>query len=795
MTDLRVLTHFGCTNERLREIFTAKNCGEPLKDDATDAQKAACEKQAKDHKIRKKFEDEIRSNMLEGVATNARNSRPCQAVDMAWDAPPISRETVPLLLWAMGKIDVPRLWDVLEGEVGSTTAATFLKKDPTSGQLLKPTVPRICDVKIDLVRSYITRRLAGMDALWANQWPLFRYDPRGAEAVAQLRGDALTQRVDIMSDAYNYRHLGTQCRRDMLMYGQSIVFPRSSWDRQIGWRFKTTNTGEPTEEVESYVTREGLDLINPHPNRVAYDLSAPLANINTDTGPKWIFYWDITRFRNLYDDGAKYFNLDQIWFSENWTQLTAMYPEFFGYYFDPCVLAWPDINGSDPTLGNDRSARIGVYASEWRDKGILVLPYFKKINPKVEGIGDYDAEVWVKLTVAGDNTIIAAEFMPSLPAVYGAINWNDNKVANQSMGMALLGYQDQASNILSHMLQQIRTSLVQLWLLDTDSLDPEVIKELEKNAANANWWVDAKVLKYSAKKLSELGIQDPKQAFAVIQANVQNVVQSGLAALGQLLNLADRLLILSPNELGQPNPREVAAREVQEIANSVQSITAFNNEGPREQTAALKELIYESLICCASEVVTVPIEGRYTLATIKKAGFTAPDMTEEEQDNQVVPVRTRIMGSLRNLRYDYYFDSRDGAERPQNTQGAQVIQQLLGPLIQDPEIRAALGKKRIFDIINTIIRMSGAPINTQIQIADGEEDAIPAPPPAQSAPQQGGPSASAAGTDARIARLEQIIMEMARAQGQMPSGGGPQQAGQPPAAPSPTQTLAPPMGA
>lgn len=785
MTDPAILKRFGCTPERLREIFTTKNCGEAPKDDATDAQKAAYAKQEKDHKIRRRFEEEIRSNVLEGVATNARNARPCQAVDMAWDAAPISRETVPLLLWAMGKINAPRLWDVLSEELGEATAATFYTKVPTKDEMLKPTIPRICDVKIDIVRSYITRRLASMDALWANQWPLYRYEPRGTEAVAMLRADALTQRVDIMSDTYNYRHLGTQLRRDMLLYGQSIAFPRGAWDRQISWRFKPTNTGEPGEEVESYITREGLDFVNPHPSRVAYDLSAPLANINTDTGPKWIFYWDLTRYKSLYDDGAKYFNLDQIWFSENWTQITAMYPEFFGYYFDPCVLAWPDINGTDPTLGNDRNARIGVYATQWRDKGVLVLPYFRKINPKVEGIGDYDAEVWVRLLVAGDNTVIGAEFLSSFPCAYGAINWNDNKVANQSMGMALLSYQDQASNIWSHALQQLRSSLVQLWLLDTDSLDQKIVDELDKNANNANWWVDAKVLKYSAKKLADLGIQDPTKAFAIVQNKVQGVLQDAFLAMGQLLNTCDRLMILSPNELGQPNPREVAAREVQEIANSVQAITAFNNEGPREQVAALKEMIYESLICHASETVKVPIEGRYTLETIKKAGFTAPDIDDEEQDNQVIPVKTRIMGSLRNLRYDYYFDSRDGAERPQNAKGAQVVQQLLASLLQIPGLAQSMGKKDIYDMANTIIRMSGAPVNFQLQMAEGEGNEIEQIPGPGAAPAPGG-QPSPEGTDARVARLEQIIMEMAKMQGQMP--GQAPQGGPPP----PAQVLAAP---
>lgn len=786
MTDPKILARFGCTNERLREIFTASRCGEILPEDATDEQKAARNRQEKNHKIRRRFEEEIRSNMLEGIATNCRNARPCQAVDMAWDAAPIARETVPLLLWAMGKINVPQLWDTLCRDVGETTAATFFKKKPTSSEIVNPQIPRICDVKIDIVKSYVTRRLAALDALWANQYPLFSYDPRGAEAVAMLRADALTQRVDIMADGYNYRHLGTQTRRDMLLYGQSIVFPRSAWDRQISWRFKPTNTGEPGDEVESYITREGLDFVNPHPGRVAYDLSAPLANINTDTGPKWIFYWDIMRYRNLYDDTSKYFNIDQIWFSENWTQLTAMFPEFFGYYFDPCVLAWPDLNGTDPTLINDRAARTGVYAIEWKDKGVLVLPYFRKINPKVEGIGDYDAEVWIKLMVAGDNTVIAAEWLPSLPAAYGGINWNDSKIANQSMAMALLSYQDQASNIWSHAIQQLRVSFMMLVLLDTDSLDEKTLQKMEEEALNGRWWIYPHILKYSAKKLADLGIHDPSKSFQIIQAEIQGTMEAAFAAMGQLLNTCDRLMILSPNELGQPNPREVAAREVQEIANSVAAISAFNNEGPREQVGAMKEMIYESLICCAQETVRLPVEGRYTKAVIKAAGFTVPDDIDKEvEDNQAVPVGTPVLGSLKNLRYDYIFTSRDGAERPQNIKGAQIIQQLLGSLAPIPGVLEALGKKGLYGWVNTVIRMSGAPMNDQLQVASGEDDALMAAGGTPAAPGQ----PNAEGTDARIARLEAIIMEMAKAQGQMPAG--PSQGG----APSPAQSLAPPVAA
>lgn len=772
-----VLKKFGCTSERLREIFTAEGVSDVCPDGLTVDQLQIRNNQKSNADIKKRIECRIRSRLLGGIQQTLQNYRAIQAVDVAWDSPPIQKQTLPLMLWAMGKIDAPKLWDCLNRDCGEEVATTFFKKKPTKDAMLKPDVPRICDVSIDLMRSYITRRHAAMDALWSNLWPLFKYDPRGSEAVAQLRADALTQRVDIMSDAYNYRHFFSQCRRDMLLYGQSLVFPRASWDRQISWRFKPTNTGEPGEEVESYITREGVDFVNPHPARIAYDLGAPLANVNTDTGPRWLLHWDITNYGRLIDNEQNYYNLKNVVISDGWIGLATLYGEFFGYYFDNCVLQWPQVTGAlDPAVFNDREARIGLYSYDQRDMGVLVTNYFEKINPKVEGIGNYDAEVWVHLVVAGDYKVIGAEFLPSLPAAYGGVNWNDSRMANQSMGMSLLAYQDQASNIMSHMLQQIRASLVQLWLIDKDSLEEGIRKEIEANANNQQWWVDPKILMYSATKLRDLGIQDPRQAFAIVQNQLTNVVQSGLQALGQLLNLADRLLILSPNELGQPNPREVSASEVSQIATSVQAIYAFVNQGPREQTAAVKELIYESLICCADEVVRVPVEGRYTLETIKKAGFTAPER-DDIKDNQIVPVRTQITGNLRDLRYDYYFDSRDGAERSIDVQGAQVIQQLITPLLQDQEIRAALGKKRVFDMINSIIRLSGAPTDAMIQTTDGESDEMPVPE--QPAPQQGGD------VSARIARLEQFIMKMM--QGQQQPGGVPPQAaaGGAPAAPPP----------
>lgn len=790
MVNPKVLAKYGCSPERLKAIFTTPAV--TATPDVIDAPGMPDQpvKPRSPGEIRGRFEARIRSRLLDGIQNNMKSARPYQAVDVCWDAPPISTETLPLMLFAQGKINVQGLCDALVSSCGADTAAKFFVKDPQSGKI-NIDIPRLTEINIDLMRSYITRRLAAMDGLWSNLWPLWKYDPRGADPSALLRGDVLTQRVDIISDSYNYRHFGSQCRRDMLLYGRSVAFARTAWDRAVSWKFKPTNTGEPGDEVVSVVEREGVPFVNPHPSRIFADLSSPLSNLNTDTGPKWVGYWDIVRYGSLKDEADLYFNLDAVFISSAWFALATQYTQFLQYYFDPCVLTWPDPAGWTQGLGNDRSARIGLYTAEWKDKGVLITQYYEKINPKREGIGDYDADVWLRLVVAGDYTVIFAEFMPSIPAAVGCINWNDGRLANQSMGMALLGYQDQASNIMSHMLLQIKQSLVMLMLIDKDSIEEPVRNALVQAASGRDWFIDPQMLIYSATKLRELGVQNPKDAFQIVQTQMTNVIQNGLQALGQLLNLADRLLVLSPNELGQPNQREVSAREVQEISTSVQSVYSFINQGPREQTAAMKKLVYEALLCCGTERIRVPVEGRYTMKVIKDAGFDV-DGLDNKADVQIVPSRAPILGSLRNLDYEYYFDSRDGSERVLNTQGATVIMQMMQSLLKTPGVAQAMGLPMIIDWSNLIIRMSGAPLNSQIELPVGEDKQIEDPaaaaqaqqPPAQPpAPAGGGGNGD---VSARMARLESILAMLLKQSGAMPPNGAPPPQGAP-AIPQPVQ--------
>ena len=762
MVDPKILAKFGCSEERLKMIFTTK-VTKGDKDNYFDGyitEGGVRKKCTSNEGIRRRFENFIRSAMYQTIPTNLANANKYQAVDMANDAQPIQEDTFPFMLWARGKLKTENLWSALEAS-GCTPEkmAKFVKRGK-GGKVLNVSVPRISEISIDIVKSYKTRRHAAMDALWSNLWPLYNYETYGKEPVARLRADILTQRVQQISNAYNYRHHDSQCRGKMLDYGFCLSFVEGPWDRQMGWQFERTNTGADSEKPETFIKVEGLKWIDPHPSRIGYDMEYPLADINSDTGPKWLFYWDVKRFGSI-ASCDHFYNLKEVYATNQWESIVDQFSHYFGYYYsDPCVLSYPDAKTSDPSIFNDRKTRIGRYGDNNESKGCLVAPFFWKINPKEEGIGDYDGDVWIQIFVAGDCTIIGARFLPSKPACYGAINWNDGRAINQSMCMALLGYQDHASMIMTQCIQQLRAAMRQLVLIDTSSLDSEVAKALKEGIEDPDYWIDPVTLMYDASKLLGMGIQSPANAFVIVQNQINNVFQSALTALTQLLDLADRLLVLSPNELGQPNPREVSAQEVSSISGSVQAVYSFINQGPREMIAAKKEIIYESMLAYANPTFRVAVEGQYLPSTLKLAGFAYPTSEKLGMDYDSaspLPARTTVIGNLRDLRYDYYFDSRDGAERSNDPQAAATLTQLLQAVQASPKLEALVGDAGIAKLFNYIIQCTGTGVPFQVEVPDGgvqtSEDPTQAIQQEQAMAMQGT-------NDQRLRQLEMVVSQL-----------------------------------
>lgn len=465
--------------------------------------------------------------------------------------------------------------------------------------------------------------------------------------------------------------------------------------------------------------REGVGWINPHPTRTFWDNNYPLPSLNQDTGCEYVGFWDIVRYKDILDNPS-YFNRSTISYGPTLWGIYSTYTIYFGQFFcnlkPPCNLTNVGFDLSSP---NDRKANIGVYDGEKREMAVFLTQYFKKLVPKDYGCGEYPFPVWVRFTTASDATIVYVEIMPSTPGSVLSYNEDDNRQLNISFAHELMPFQDQMTNLVTNMLLTLQKDLLAIIGLNTDMLDDESLKEARRQLAGKNYGTTPLVIEYSLNKLRDMGI-NAKEVAAVFETRSAGTISTNIQAQMQLLLLVERMASLSPNEQGQPAPREISATETNEIANTTSTVYSYISDAVDEFRDGKKRIIYESLIACGEKEIRVPVKYRYTEKTIKDAGFSFE--ADEDEDPVKGELRARtIIGNKQNLVYEYIFSSRDGAERPSRVQAANTLVQLLA-VLQNPLVLQKLGKEKFYSIINEIFRLSGTGIDLNLELAEGEAD-------------------------------------------------------------------------
>ena len=277
LIDYNVLSEYGTTDAAIKKLFT---CDDPSSDL---------------HKKRKDWENRIESRIHEGALYNCNNYQFYAAADLAWDNNIITKELVPLMLYAQGKITFKSVEEQLRN-LSVETREKFIKKDKEGKEYVD--LPAFYKVVVSLTRSLLTKRVASIEARYVHQQPFMKFEPLGTSFVAQLRGDVLSQRIEMMANQYDYRHDLTQAVREMLMYSHTVEFPRSAWDRERSIRMKPGAEGQPAFK-ETYISREGLAYKRPHPTRTFFDMAYPLASLNTDTGCTYVGHWNVIPFREV----------------------------------------------------------------------------------------------------------------------------------------------------------------------------------------------------------------------------------------------------------------------------------------------------------------------------------------------------------------------------------------------------------------------------------------------------------------------------------------------------------------
>lgn len=717
MIDLEVLTSVGTTNERLKEIFTATL---PPKDSVSEEE---YKKKEQDVKTREFWQDRIQARLTDKMTSSLNNQQIYSAVDLAWDSRPINKQIYPLMQYAQGFLDVGACAKSLSTLGCGDRYVTKNEK----GEVVGIDLPSFVETEVNLIRSVVTRRLAAQSNRFSNLWPLYVYEPRFTDEIGKLQADLVSQRMDIMADQFDYRHHDVQVDRDTFLYGHCVAFSRCSWEREIQWAKDPKATELQTEEerkgekvpVKAIVVKEGLSFHNPHVSRNFWDNAYPLASINTDTGCTYIGNWDVMRKGDI-EDNPHYWNKTDLSYSSNVINLFSNYAQYFSQYY--CTIKAPQWH--DASTSNDRVNNIGFYSTQPKDAAVVVANYFEKVIPKSHGIGDYPYPVWIRFVQAGDKTIIFSELYPYTPAAVDSYNENDNRQVNISVAHELMGYQDQMTNLLSYLLLSMKADCHKMLLLNIDVLSPEQVKQYRAEAKAKVRYNEVQVIECSFSKMAGLGI-DPTRSVQFIETRTGTQVNIIFQAMTTLLSIVERMMALSPQEQGQPAPRETTATENTLIAATTESVFSFKSDSHDEYRAAKKRMLYYAWMAFGSKNFKLPVANRYSEVTVKAAGLEiANHETQNELNAQPgAPIRDlTVIGTKEKLVADYIFTTRDGSERAVNSQVAGTLINAL-QLMQQPGTAQLLPKSKLYEILNEIFRkLSGIDLN--LQLKPGESDAV-----------------------------------------------------------------------
>ncbi len=682
----------------------------------------------RDVKGRDRFQKMLQGWLQEHIVFSLANHSKYSAVDMAWDSMPINSTILPLIQYAQGRLDLNQVEKCAKD---LPNASKYLKRDG-SGNITSIDLPKFTEVNINLIRSVITRRVAAQSTKYADLWPHFKYEARDQTQVGKLRADLTSERMDIMADQFDYRHFETQCIRDMLLYAHCVAFPRNKWEREIqlerdGRADEFDDKGKIKKKVR--VVKEGICWFNPHPSRTFYDNNYPLSSLNQDIGCEYVGFWDVTRWGDVADNPA-YFNKKAVSFTSGMVDWFSTYWAYFNQYFTSIIPpSFPQAGGNNITATNDRKNQVGLFTGQLENVSTIFTHLWVKMRPSNWGIGTYPHPVWVHLKVAGDATVVYATICPSSPAAVFSHNENDGRLINISMAHELMPFQDQLTNLFSQLLEVAKQDLFSVAILNTDVFpDTEqgkaVRKEFENLMHNKATYASTQMLEVSFSKLAQLGIK-PDQVFTVVRSHPNTAIDNIFKAIAEVIQMANTITVMSDQEQGQQQTHEISAHESASFQATTNTVYNFISVGIDEGRSSMKRICFESLISCGSDDVELTVENRYPSDIITKAGFQAKD----PGDGVPMVGYQRVTGSKTSLNHDYIFTSRDGANRSGNSHGAQVLVQLLQAIGQlQPEmsnaIISAIGKTKLYEIMNSIFRMTDAGVDLNLEVKAGESDEL-----------------------------------------------------------------------
>jgi len=679
MIDLDILKDRGYSQEKMRSVFSAEKKPEQIE----------------------KLIGRMRNRIQEGVSRSLRDHKLYYALDLAWNAP--LRQISPTLLHSLvsKKGDDKSVAEALDSWGVSHLIEDHVSAKGETTQALN--LPRFYQIFVPLVKAYVTIR-------WArifndrNLVPLFKYEPHKSTQQNRVKGEIVTDRVQIISQQYDYSSVLSQSIFQMLHYGYCLQFPKESWHSE-----KQTIRDEDGGEKEVY-TKEGIRYHTPHPARTFWDIAHRPSSFNSDTGCKFSGYWAIQRYGEVANN-KMYYNTDKVAAgSIDWLTSNANFGLYVNSGYSGTVKFLQKESGA---LLLDREKDVQFYTSEHDDYSVLVTEYFEKLNPKKMGLFDYDHDVWFRFCVAQDDTVIYAEPLPYCPVVYYGYDSNELQTVNPSLSLEILPFQDHVGNLLTQYLLSIKQNLTNMTFVDEDQVGGDTVEEI--NDAGQNMYSTLNFVGYSSRK-ARVGQHDPEKAFTSFKFPQQSTTEV-INGVRSILDILERVLVLSAQEVGAAASHEQTAEEVRSIASYTSNRLQFTSSSVDRAVYAWKTQIYNGLMAYGEPEFYAQLQTPVTRERLERLGFTVEDADDGITSKPVVAVKDKTAISLES-----FSSVRDGMDRINNPASANVMAQLFGAAMGNPLVAQVIGPEQAVGLLNQIFELSGVPRDFRLKMAKSVEE-------------------------------------------------------------------------
>lgn len=711
MVDLDILKEKGVSVEKLKEYFTLQK-----QKDAEDVVKMLVNGTLSDKGKRGRLIRRIKNRIQGGRDYNISNFRIYHALDAAWDLP-LKQITPTMLLSLIDKKQDPQaIFDTLTSwglDPNDVLVEIPDPKDPTK-TIKGVSFPYFCRVFVPLAKAYVTIRWAKL-VNDRHQVPHFKYEPAISNQITRMRCEIVTAAVEEMSQQYGYFDVEKQAIQKMLHHGQQFIFPKEAWSseeqlvgKDSGYKgqfVKEDGTDTDNEADAKYikaVQKEGINYHLPHAARTYRDMAHSAASFNTDSGATYAGYWKVMRYIELRGN-KNFWNLDVIKIGSNdwYTPGKGIFSNIY-----PCSMKFPSASAASDGVGdNDAEKKVGdgFYTSDLEDDGILVNEYFEKLIPSENGLGAYDHPVWFRFVLAGDDTIIYCEPVAYCPVVYYGYDADESKAIQSSMTLEILPMQDQLSNLFSQYLLTVKQNLMTLVTVNRDILDENDIKKFE--GASGLTISGVNVVRVSAKELQarQLTTNDVLTVHRLPQVDVSTVA----VAMRMIIEMVERLLVMSPQEMGQAATHEQTREEVKVISSHSSARLEFTGAAADRAREAIKRQLYEGKMAYGEDefYAQIPADPEITKEKLEQLGFT---WEGEDPDSRRVTVKATKKSILRTaIPYQKFVANRDGADRVSEAEQAVKMANLLAQLMGNQVLAPAIGPDQAITIVNLILRHGG----------------------------------------------------------------------------------------